>query len=88
MISEAVRGEGALLLNHDGRRFMFDYDERGELAPRDVVSHAIMEEQKKTGSSNFYLDITAKDPEFVKNRFQINKIFKVVQGTVEERKEL
>ena len=88
LISEAVRGEGAILLNHDGRRFMFDYDERGELAPRDVVSHAIMEEQKKTGSSNFYLDITAKDPEFVKNRFQINKIFKVVQGTVEERKEL
>ena len=69
LISEAVRGEGAILLNHDGRRFMFDYDERGELAPRDVVSHAIMEEQKKTGSSNFYLDITAKDPEFVKNRF-------------------
>lgn len=69
LISEAVRGEGAILLNHDGRRFMFDYDERGELAPRDVVSHAITEEQKKTGSSNFYLDITAKDPEFVKNRF-------------------
>lgn len=69
LISEAVRGEGAILLNNDGRRFMFDYDERGELAPRDVVSHAIMEEQKKTGSSNFYLDITAKDPEFVKNRF-------------------
>lgn len=69
LISEAVRGEGAILLNCDGKRFMFDYDERGELAPRDVVSHAIMEEEKKTGSSNFYLDITHKDPEFLKLRF-------------------
>lgn len=69
LISESVRGEGAVLLNCNGERFMPSYDKRGELAPRDVVSHYIMEESKKTGSEEFYLDITAKDPEFVKNRF-------------------
>lgn len=69
LISEAVRGEGAVLLNCDGRRFAFDYDDRGELAPRDVVSNAIMLEAKKTNSENFYLDITDKDPEFIKERF-------------------
>ncbi len=69
LISEAVRGEGAVLLNCKGERFMFDYDTRGELAPRDVVSHSIMLEEKKTNSSHFYLDITHKDPEFVKQRF-------------------
>ena len=58
-----------MLLNCNGERFAFDYDERGELAPRDVVSRAIMLEAKKTNSENFYLDITHKDPEFVKNRF-------------------
>lgn len=69
LISEAVRGEGAVLLNCNGERFAFDYDERGELAPRDVVSNAIMLEAKKTNSQKFYLDITHKDPEFVKERF-------------------
>ncbi|MGN1111773.1 MAG: L-aspartate oxidase [Acutalibacteraceae bacterium] len=69
LISEAVRGEGAVLLNCKGERFAFDYDERGELAPRDVVSEAIMLEAKKTDSESFYLDITHKDPEFVRNRF-------------------
>lgn len=69
LISEAVRGEGAVLLNCDGERFAFNYDERGELAPRDVVSNAIMLESRKKGNEKFYLDITHKDPEFVKNRF-------------------
>lgn len=69
LISEAVRGEGAVLLNCEGRRFAFDYDARGELAPRDVVSNAIMLEAKKTNSENFYLDITHKDSEFLKQRF-------------------
>ncbi len=69
LISEAVRGEGAVLLNCNGERFMFDYDERGELAPRDVVSNAIMREQKKTGSASFYLDITDKPAEFLQKRF-------------------
>lgn len=69
LISEAVRGEGAYLRNCNGERFMHEYDHRLELAPRDVVSHAIMHESKKTGSDDFYLDITHKDAEFVKNRF-------------------
>ena len=69
LISEAVRGEGAILLNCNGERFMQNYDERGELAPRDVVSHFIMKEENRTGSSHFYLDITHKDADFVKNRF-------------------
>lgn len=69
LISEAVRGEGAYLLNCEGKRFMQDYDERLELAPRDVVSHAIIEESRKTGSEDFYLDISHKDPEFLKDRF-------------------
>ncbi len=69
LISEAVRGEGAVLLNCDGRRFAFDYDSRGELAPRDVVSNAIIRESLKTNSENFYLDITHKPADFVKERF-------------------
>lgn len=69
LISEAVRGEGAVLLNCDGERFAQNYDERGELAPRDVVSNAIILESRKKGNEKFYLDITHKDPEFVKNRF-------------------
>ncbi len=69
LISEAVRGEGAVLLNCDGERFAFKYDERGELAPRDVVSNAIMLESMAKGNEKFYLDITHKDPEFVKKRF-------------------
>ncbi len=69
LISEAVRGEGAVYLNCKGERFAFDYDERGELAPRDVVSHAVMLESIKTKSEKFYLDITHKDPEFIKKRF-------------------
>ncbi len=69
LISEAVRGEGAYLKNCDGERFMQRYDKRLELAPRDVVSHSIIFESERTGSDNFYLDITHKDPEFIKNRF-------------------
>lgn len=69
LISEAVRGEGALLLNHAGERFMQRYDERGELAPRDVVSRSIMKEAARTGSEDFYLDITARGPAFIKERF-------------------
>jgi len=69
LISEAVRGEGAYLRNCDGERFMQNYDERLELAPRDVVSHSIVYETKKTGSDKFYLDITHKDADFLKKRF-------------------
>lgn len=71
LISEAVRGEGAVLLNCDGRRFAFDYDSRGELAPRDVVSDAIIHESIKTNSEKFYLDITDKPADFLKERFPL-----------------
>ncbi len=69
LISESVRGEGAYLLNGNRQRFMARYDDRLELAPRDVVSHCIMEESLKLRDNRFYLDITHKDPEFVKERF-------------------
>ncbi len=69
LISEAVRGEGAYLLNCNYERFMQRYDDRLELAPRDVVSNAIVLESRRTGSDEFYLDITHKDPEEVRNRF-------------------
>jgi len=57
LISEAVRGEGAFLVNRTGRRFMAEYDERSELAPRDVVSRAIAAEMKREQSSCVYLDV-------------------------------
>lgn len=69
LISEAVRGEGAYLKNCHKERFMHNYDKRLELAPRDVVSHSIIFESQKTKSTDFYLDITHKDSEFIKNRF-------------------
>ena len=69
LISEAVRGEGAKLLNADKEEFMHRYDERKELAPRDVVSQCIMKEAARQGSETFYLDIRHKGEEFIKNRF-------------------
>lgn len=69
LVSEAVRGEGAYLLNCHKERFMQLYDERLELAPRDVVSNAIIRESKRTGSCDFYLDISHKDSDFIKKRF-------------------
>ncbi|MDE5855010.1 MAG: FAD-binding protein [Ruminococcus sp.] len=69
LISEAVRGEGAYLLNCHKERFMHNYDKRLELAPRDVVSHAIVLESRKQNSTDFYLDISYKDSEFLKGRF-------------------
>ena len=70
LVSEAVRGEGAYLLNCHKERFMHKYEpERKELAPRDVVSKCIMEEQRVTGSDEFFLDISYKDADFIKNRF-------------------
>lgn len=69
LISEAVRGEGAYLINCHGDRFMHRYDERLELAPRDVVSRGIILESRRTGSDRFFLDITHRTAEFTKDRF-------------------
>lgn len=57
LLTEALRGEGAHLVDLNGRRFAFDYDERGELAPRDVVARAIDHEMKKQGRDCMYLDV-------------------------------
>jgi len=57
LITEAVRGEGATLLDRTGHRFMPDYDERAELAPRDIVSRSILAQMAKTGHTHVYLDV-------------------------------
>jgi len=69
LISEAVRGEGGILLNINHERFMHKYHEMGEIAPRDIVSRAIFSEMKKTGSKHVYLDITHEDSGYLKKRF-------------------
>lgn len=69
LISEAVRGEGALLRNLDGECFMARYDERKELAPRDIVARAIDSEMKKSGTPHVWLDITHRPEAELRERF-------------------
>ena len=69
LLSEALRGEGAYLINHEGHRFMRDYHEQGDLAPRDIVSKAIFKEMKTSGKDFVYLSLKSLDPSFVKKRF-------------------
>jgi L-aspartate oxidase len=69
LITEAMRGEGGVLVDRDGHRFMPDYDQRGELAPRDVVSQAIVAQMGKTRHGCVYLDMTHLNPDFVRSRF-------------------
>jgi L-aspartate oxidase len=69
LVTEAIRGEGGVLKLPDGSRFMDTYDERAELAPRDIVARAIDSEMKRLGARHLYLDISHKDPDFVRGHF-------------------
>lgn len=69
LLTEALRGEGARLLRPDGTRFMPDFDQRAELAPRDIVARAMDQEMKQSGVDCMYLDISHKPSAFVKSHF-------------------
>lgn len=77
LLSEAMRGEGALLRNINKELFMKNYHKEAELAPRDVVSRAIIAEMVKTHSDHVYLDITHLKKEFIRKRFP--KIYSMCQ---------
>lgn len=68
LLSEALRGEGAKVVDEDGKRFLFEYDERGELSPRNVVSQAIFKYSQKT-KKQVFLDVSSFDVEHFKQRF-------------------
>ena len=69
LITEALRGEGAYLVDSAGYRFMKDYDDRLELAPRDVVSQSIVTQMEKTHAANVFLSLKHLDPAHVRERF-------------------
>ncbi len=77
LLTEALRGEGATIEDESGRRFLFDYDERGELASRDIVSKAIYEHSKKTGMQT-YLSLSNFEHVYFINRFP--NIYKNMQA--------
>jgi len=69
LLTEAMRGEGGILRNENGKRFMTRYHERGELAPRDIVSRAMVAEMQRTATRTVYLDMTGFDKKFLAERF-------------------
>jgi L-aspartate oxidase len=69
LISEAVRGEGGILCNKDGRPFMQDYTPEGELASRDIVARSILVEMRRSGTDKVFLDVTHLSPKTVLTRF-------------------
>jgi L-aspartate oxidase len=69
LLSEALRGEGAVLRNGAGEAFMERYHPLKDLAPRDVVSRSIVAEMRRTGTPHVWLDLTSRDPEFIRRRF-------------------
>lgn len=69
LLSESMRGEGAVLLDKNGRAFMQDFDERGNLAPRDIVARSIQQIMLSTNHPCAYLDISFKNSDWLKNRF-------------------
>ena len=68
LLTEALRGEGAYVVDDEGRRFLFDYDKRGELASRDIVSRGIFDYKRKTGKQA-YLDFSMFEAEWFEHRF-------------------
>ena len=69
LISEAVRGEGGILRNVNGRRFMYDYTPEGELAPRDIVARSIVYEMEKTNADHVFIDVTHLSRSLTTSRF-------------------
>lgn len=69
LLSEALRGEGAVLRNRNGEAFMERYHPLKDLAPRDVVSRSIVSEMRRTGSPHVWLDLTSRDAAFIRGRF-------------------
>jgi L-aspartate oxidase len=69
LISEAVRGEGGIIIDMNGNEFLKDVHEKGSLAPRDIVSHSIHQKMLDTGQSCMYLDISFKKSQWIQERF-------------------